>query len=61
MLSPIEAIKILEQRGMTQEQIADLLHVKQSYISRVKNGSIACPNYKIADSLRELALFSTKR
>lgn len=36
---PMERIKILrEQRGLTQEQLADAVGVKQAYISRIERG-----------------------
>lgn len=54
MLSPQEAITELENLGLTQQKIAELVGTQQGYISRLKNNSISQPNYKVVDALRNL-------
>lgn len=54
MISPYEAIEILEKHGLTQQQIAELTGTQQGYISRLKNKSIKSPSYQVTDKLRLL-------
>ena len=54
MISPYEAIEILESLGLTQQQIAELTGTQQGYISRLKNKSIKRPSYQLTDKLRLL-------
>ncbi len=54
MLSPQEAITELENLGLTQQKIAELVGTQQGYISRLKNNSITTPSYKVVDALRNL-------
>ena len=53
---PQRLLRILVQRGMTQEQIAAALDIKQSSVSRMLTGKTADPRWDVMDRLRALVM-----
>lgn len=59
MQSPIEALKILRAQGLSQQKIAELLHLSQPTVCRIERGEVI-PNYIVADALRKAAAAALK-
>lgn len=53
-MDPVETIQRLRGLGWTQEQIAEEIGATQARISRLVNGKVKKPDYKMVDAIRSL-------